>query len=723
MDRYRLWSVAVAIALFAVAPVPAAAQGIVAPPGSVRYLHDAAGNLTRVVDTATDVNNCGELGTRCPTLGSGTAACVAGACGAVVDGQFVDVWTDVTHCGPSLSGCGTPAHGNATCVAGVCGVECWSGYVRTGLSCVDLTSDPSNCGRESHVCEGTGAVCTNGRCRIPGTPVVSAVNGATEPGVALRASYFTGILVEGTNLDNVTAVELEDWGPDEVGTDVAAPLATGFVLYDVAFRSADTSLVIPAAALEAFAGAYRPFLLREWYKLRLHYYQDGIDGSVLVDVAVSLDDQVPLNLPAPGITDVSLLELHVVRSNLEYDPATGFIQLFYPEDCGPDLRTVPPIAVLGSDPLRTEYPVYGVSLTGIRIQAGLDPARVHARFWQYIGGEMAPDDSVTLVFPYSTNDGVVNLGSVPPWVGNESRSALPPRCSTQERVPQIGGVVLRGSNLYADGSLTISRPPGTPASGDLGAPVFLGDRIVVPPRLDGPGGNTPVISGIDGTERSFIEFSSPRGVAATPRGISWLGPPAVASVGPQPFVTYNQVMTLTGNFFTRLTDVSFIWAPADADMSEATILGVGIRPPLQWKAVVEHLSPTSASPGPGQFRIVDEHHLEVFLSSAGGPVPRGLTGRCLMDHTPFVDAFPGERRFRISNPAGVSVFTVSALDPAGLQPAPVVLSCRSESSGGGPSAGPNPAPPQSPGPSVGPPLKPTRPNRPNEDCSSNSFCP
>jgi hypothetical protein len=254
--------------------------------------------------------------------------------------------------------------------------------------------------------------------------------------------------------------------------------------------------------------------------------------------------------------------------------------------------------------------------------------------------------------------------------------------------------------------------------------VFLGDRIVVPPRLDGPGGNTPVISGIDGTERSFIEFSSPRGVAATPRGISWLGPPAVASVGPQPFVTYDQVMTLTGNFFTRLTDVSFIWAPADADMSEATILGVGIRPPRQWKAVVEHLSPTSASPGPGQYRVVDEHHLELHLSSTGGRVPRGLSGRCLIDGTPFVDAFPGERRFRISNPAGFSVFTMSALDPAGPQPAPVALSCRPVSSGGGSSTAPTPAPSPSQGPSVGPPLQPNRPNRPNDGCSTNnSFCP
>jgi hypothetical protein len=49
------------------------------------------------------------------------------------------------------------------CNQGACAASCSAGLAKCEDSCVDLTSDPHNCGFCAEVC-GMGLVCTNSQC-------------------------------------------------------------------------------------------------------------------------------------------------------------------------------------------------------------------------------------------------------------------------------------------------------------------------------------------------------------------------------------------------------------------------------------------------------------------------------------------------------------------------------------------------------------------------------
>lgn len=672
--------------------------GLDVPSGVMRYLWDAAGNLTSVVDTSRDIGNCGQLGTRCPEIAGGATACNLGRCGAMLGGQFVDAWLDPSHCGASLAACAHPANGTAICTDGLCGVECYYGYVADGTACVDLLSDPNDCGRLGNVCEGAGAVCSNGRCLALGVPVVYDVNGATAPGVVLRASASTGIRVSGSALDNVTAVALEDWGPDGAGTDgTGLPSAPVFFTAvsgaEVAFRSSPTSLVIPGAALDYLSDpALSPgFQLREWYKLRLYYDDYGVPSEMLVDVAVSFDAG-PAERPPPVISGVSALEVRVIRQwwGRGYDPLSGFLQLRDPDDCGVDPRLRPPMAVLAyGDPLETEYPVYSVTRTGVFLRAGLQSRYLYQTLGRGIG-DGSPDSLVTLVFPYTNaSEDFIDLGSA------DETTAIPPRCWTGDPVPQNGGIILRGANLFSDGALTVADPVGTRIPGELGAPVFLEDRVVIRPAPFYPSSTEPpLITGLQSSE-GFVELSSPRGGAATQWPLRWIGDPEFDPIGAASFVRYDDVMTLTGRFFVRVSDVAFAWDEME-----------------------EHLRPAPATPpGPGQYFVVDEHHLQILLPAAGGIVPRELIAWC-NGQTPVVERFPGTRRFEVTNAVATRSVTINALDPSRAPTWMPVEACPPPPPGNQPDPITDPVihiPPLVPDPS------PNQP-RPPGDCG-NTFCP
>jgi hypothetical protein len=93
----------VATAAFAIPP---------APTPSTVYVYDNAGNITAVIDLATDLQNCGALGTVCVPVNE---ACCAGTC--------IDTRYDAANCGSCGTSCSirTPACLNSKC--GTCPLD------------------------------------------------------------------------------------------------------------------------------------------------------------------------------------------------------------------------------------------------------------------------------------------------------------------------------------------------------------------------------------------------------------------------------------------------------------------------------------------------------------------------------------------------------------------------------------------------------------------------
>lgn len=128
------------------------------------------------VDINRDSNNCGNCGHNC---GEGkicmNADCVE-ACGGVIcsDAQSccgdacVYIQTDPKNCG----GCGNECSegeicNNGTCEKITCDPECEEGYTCCQIGyekkCIDLNSDPQNCGSCGNKC-GLNETCKNGTC-------------------------------------------------------------------------------------------------------------------------------------------------------------------------------------------------------------------------------------------------------------------------------------------------------------------------------------------------------------------------------------------------------------------------------------------------------------------------------------------------------------------------------------------------------------------------------
>ncbi|SCV67899.1 BQ2448_5510 [Microbotryum intermedium] len=134
------------------------------------------------VDTQTDVNNCGSVGTKCVAgPNAASTSCVAGKCQSTcVAGFGWDPTTsvcrsttnDVNNCGSIGTVCSIP-NGTPACVAGSCvPLSCNSGYYNVNGTCtqLDFKTDINNCGTLGNVCPtsflfGTGVTCVNGVCQ------------------------------------------------------------------------------------------------------------------------------------------------------------------------------------------------------------------------------------------------------------------------------------------------------------------------------------------------------------------------------------------------------------------------------------------------------------------------------------------------------------------------------------------------------------------------------
>jgi Stigma-specific protein, Stig1 len=108
-------------------------------------------------------------GTLLASFGLKTAwgACPQGK--TLCSGKCVNLQTDDKNCGS----CGTVCSRGQSCVNGTCtsggggggGGGCPSGQTKCNGKCVDLATDPNNCGSCGHVCPyGTNQLCCSGTC-------------------------------------------------------------------------------------------------------------------------------------------------------------------------------------------------------------------------------------------------------------------------------------------------------------------------------------------------------------------------------------------------------------------------------------------------------------------------------------------------------------------------------------------------------------------------------
>ncbi|BGP54293.1 hypothetical protein JCM8202v2_001870 [Rhodotorula sphaerocarpa] len=132
-------------------------------------------------DYMNDENNCGRAGNRCPTScsnGSG-AVCVQGRClprycspGFVrndATATCVNLASDPSNCGAIGHACALDNAASHTCAGGVCqALACQSGCGLYSGSCKNLQTDPNHCGSLENVCQfpgGTGT-CQRGVCTL-----------------------------------------------------------------------------------------------------------------------------------------------------------------------------------------------------------------------------------------------------------------------------------------------------------------------------------------------------------------------------------------------------------------------------------------------------------------------------------------------------------------------------------------------------------------------------
>ncbi len=128
------------------------------------------------IDTSSDPANCGDCGKVC----GGGKKCVKSTCtcdtGAYdCSGTCVDIFNDKDNCGS----CGKKCATGETCVLASCEKPCLPPSTKCG-SCVDTSTDINNCGACGKVC-GTGEACVKGVCGCGGKtcgPLEACVSGA-----------------------------------------------------------------------------------------------------------------------------------------------------------------------------------------------------------------------------------------------------------------------------------------------------------------------------------------------------------------------------------------------------------------------------------------------------------------------------------------------------------------------------------------------------------------
>jgi hypothetical protein len=74
---------------------------------------------------------------------------------------------DMSNCGACGNACASPEAGTSTCGPGdggyACQLTCAASYTQCAKDCVDLQSDPKNCGSCGHDC--VGGACSAGQCQ------------------------------------------------------------------------------------------------------------------------------------------------------------------------------------------------------------------------------------------------------------------------------------------------------------------------------------------------------------------------------------------------------------------------------------------------------------------------------------------------------------------------------------------------------------------------------
>lgn len=139
------------------------------------------------INTATDINNCGSCGNKCPPGPNGQPACANGACiftkctppfltcgAGPSDSCETNTSNDVNNCAACGNKCPQVAHGTPGCNAGACGIGSCSGTYRdcnntpTDGCETDSASDPLHCGACGQRCDLQNAVagCSASSCTI-----------------------------------------------------------------------------------------------------------------------------------------------------------------------------------------------------------------------------------------------------------------------------------------------------------------------------------------------------------------------------------------------------------------------------------------------------------------------------------------------------------------------------------------------------------------------------
>lgn len=137
------------------------------------------------VPTASDVDNCGGCGNKCPDVTNATRTCVLSTCGHSCNEGFAqcagdmgcdtDLFSNPAHCGSCTTTCPSSPTTDATCTSKTCGTKCKTDFVSLGGACTNFGGafETAGCGS-----------CSNGNPYASGT---CACPTGTTPSPAMRA--------------------------------------------------------------------------------------------------------------------------------------------------------------------------------------------------------------------------------------------------------------------------------------------------------------------------------------------------------------------------------------------------------------------------------------------------------------------------------------------------------------------------------------------------------
>ena len=114
-------------------------------------------------------------GSTAGSSGAGGGSAVCSAVRTMCSGDCIDLSSDPDNCGS----CGSACSGSEVCSSNACKDSCESGETACNRACVDVDNDLFNCGSCGNACAG-GQLCTAGKCE--GLPDSRDVPGVGEPG-------------------------------------------------------------------------------------------------------------------------------------------------------------------------------------------------------------------------------------------------------------------------------------------------------------------------------------------------------------------------------------------------------------------------------------------------------------------------------------------------------------------------------------------------------------